>query len=538
MNDKEITATSRFRSEVEQNQARLTSNLQATYDYIVCGAGASGSVVARRLAEDLSCTVLLIEAGDGDADENVTNPNRWFLNLGTKRDWGFVSEPNRGLRGRSMPLSMGKGLGGGSSINAMIWSRGHREDWEFFAAEAGDPVWNYSSVLDIYRRIEDWQGEPDVLRRGVGGLVYVENPAFPNPLAPAMVQAAHAQGIPSYQDQNGSMMEGDGGAALTNLRIRDGKRQSTFNSYVHPIMAQPNLTVLTGALVLRVNVEKSHVQGVDLLIEGAVRRVRAARETVLSLGAIHTPKVLMQSGIGDAAHLRAHGIHCVQNLPGVGQNFQDHVFVAGCIWEYKDPLPLRNNAGEATLFWKSESSLEAPDLQPNLAEIPLTTPITAGYLPPEVAAWTIVPGLVRPHSRGRVLLSGPEHSDPLRIEANALGEESDLLALRKCLHLVRELGNSAEMAPYRKREIMPGSLKGEALDRFIQDGLNTYWHQSCTAKMGRDEMSVVDARLSVHGLTGIRIADASVMPRVTTGNTQAPCVVIGEQVSRFLRDMA
>ena len=337
---------------VRRNQRERTSSLLAEYDYIVCGSGSSGSVVARRLAENRNATVLLVEAGGSDDVPSVTDPTAWLANLGTERDWGFVAEPNPHLNGRSMPLSMGKVLGGGSSINASCWSRGHRNDWDHFAEMSGDEAWNYEAILGIYRRIEDWQGSPDPARRGIGGLVHVEDPVSPNPIAPSFLAAAAGVGIPVYEDQNGVMMEGPGGAALSNIRVRVGKRQSVFRTYVHPVMAQSNLTVLTHAVVTRVLFRGTRVQGVELHHGGRVFQIASGRETILSLGAINTPKLLMQSGIGNAEDLKRFGISVVQSLPGVGQNFQDHFVVAGCIWEYETPLPPSNNGGEATLFWK------------------------------------------------------------------------------------------------------------------------------------------------------------------------------------------
>jgi choline dehydrogenase len=244
---------------------------------------------------------------------------------------------------------MGKALGGCSSINAMMWSRGHKNDWDYFADEAGDPSWGYESVLGIYRRIEDWQGLPDPLRRGKGGLIYVEPARDPNPIAPAMLEAAGSLGIPTFDDQNGEMMEGDGGAAIANLRIRDGRRLSVFRTYVYPYMDRPNLTVLTGALVTRVIFDGKRAVGVEILRDGQSYRIAARHEIVLSLGAINTPKVLMQSGIGDHSKLTRVGIDVVQHLPGVGRNFDDHIFVA-CVWEYKPRSHFVITAGRRPSF--------------------------------------------------------------------------------------------------------------------------------------------------------------------------------------------
>jgi len=519
---------------VRANQTKLRSELRPHYDFIVCGSGSSGSVVAGRLAANPDVNVLLLEAGGNDDNPLVREPSKWPMNLGTERDWGFKGQPNPHLNGRSIPLSMGKLLGGGSSINGMGWARGHKSDWDFFASETGDPAWSYESVLNIYRRIEDWHGAPDPKYRGTGGPVFVQPAPDPNPIAPAMVEGARSIGIPTFEHHNGRMMEGDGGAAIFDLRVHDGQRLSVFRSYTYPRMDQPNLTVLTRALVSRVIFDGKRATGIEFAYDGKIHRIGARCEVVLSLGAMHTPKVLMLSGIGDAAELRRLGIPLIQHLPGVGQNFQDH-FGIGCIWEYNEPLAPRNNAGEATYFWKSDSSVETPDLQTCQVEVPYCSAENAAKFNPPSASWTLLGSVVRPKSRGRIRLTGSRADDPIQIEANTLSHPDDLKGAIACVELCREVGNSLPLRPYTKREVMPGNLRGPSLEDFIRDAAATYHHQTCTAKMGRDSMSVVDAGLKVYGIENLRIADGSIMPRVTTGNTMAPCVIIGERASEILR---
>jgi len=323
--------TAAFAERVRTNQEKLRAELKSRYDFIVCGSGSAGSVVARRLAESGDVNVLLLEAGGTDDVPSVMEAIQWPLNLGTERDWSFVSQPELHLNGRTIPLATGKVLGGGSSINVMTYARGHKNDWDYFASESGDAAWNYESVLTIYRHIEDWHGAPDPKYRGVGGPVFVQPAPDPSPIAPAMLEAARSVGISTFENQNGRLMESAGGASFIDMRVRDGRRQSVFRSYVFPYMDRPNLTVLTNALVTRIAFEGSTATGVEVVYEGRTRRIHANCEVVLSMGAINTPKVLMQSGIGDEDQLRQFGIRVVQHLPGVGRNFQDHVEM-GCVW--------------------------------------------------------------------------------------------------------------------------------------------------------------------------------------------------------------
>jgi choline dehydrogenase len=531
---KRNTETVNFNERVHVNQQKLAADVKPRYDFIVCGSGSSGSVVARRLAENADVSVLLLEAGGTDEVPSVMEANQWPMNIGSERDWSFQGQPNPRVNGRSIPFSMGKALGGGSSINVMVWARGHKDDWDFFASEAGDPAWNYESVLKIYRRIEDWHGAPDPKYRGTGGPVFVEPAPNPNPLAPATVEGARSIGIPTFENPNGRMMELDGGAAISDMRARDGKRQSVFRSYVFPYMDRPNLTVLTEALVTRVTFEGKRATGVEISYRGKTQQIQARLEVVLSLGAIHTPKVMMQSGIGDQAELQRLGIPVVQHLPGVGQNFQDHV-AFDCVWEYREALPPRNTMSEAILFWKSKAGLDSPDLFACQAEVPKSTQENAARFGLPAAGWTLFGAVAHPKSRGHLRLTGRDPSDPIQIEANTLADAEDMKAAIACVELCREIGNSTPLRPFVKREVMPGSLKVAEREDFIRNAATSFWHVTCTAKMGRDKMSVVDGKLKVYGVQNLRVADGSILPRITTGNTMAPCVIIGERAVDVLR---
>ncbi len=344
-------------------------------------------------------------------------------------------------------------------------------------------------------------------------------------------------GIPATEDLNGDVMEGAGGCGVPNVTVKAGERVSMAGAYLRPVMSQANLTVRLQARVRRLRLDGTRVTGVEFDHAGRLEVAHAACEVILSLGAINTPKLLMLSGIGDAAELARHGIPCVQQLPGVGRNFQDHILVAGCVWEYRIPEAPRNNSAEFTFFCKSDPALATPDLQPVLEECAFGSEITRPRyrLPDDPAvAWTLAPGLVRPKSRGRVHITGNHPDDPVAVHAGFLREADDVRALLEAVALCRHIGNSSALRPFVRRELMPGPLAAADLEQWLRQAAGTYFHQTGTAKMGRDALAVVDGSLRVHGIQNLRIADGSVMPEITTGNTMAPCVLIGERAADLL----
>lgn len=348
-----------------------------------------------------------------------------------------------------------------------------------------------------------------------------------------MVEAARAVGIPTFESPNGAMMEGRGGAAINDLIVRNDQRSSMFRSYVHPRLNQANLTVLTHSPVSKLIFDGSSVVGVEVIQNGETRRYRAEKEVILSLGAINTPKVLLQSGIGPEDELQRHGITVKQHLPGVGQNHQDHI-AFGCVFEYREPQPISNGSSEATLYWKTDPSLDRPDLLYCNLVFPAPSAETASLGVP-AHGWTMFAGLAHPKSRGSLRLSGPNAADPILIHANTFSDPSDFKAALANIAFCREIGNNSAFGKLVKGESLPGNLGAREMEDFARNAAVTFWHQSCTAKMGRDSMSVVDSHLRVYGIDRLRIADASIMPEITSGNTMAPCVVIGERAADMIK---
>src|SRR5262249_12855657 len=425
-----------FAERVHLNQQKLAAELKSHYDFIVCGAGTSGSVVTSRLSADPKTHVLLLEAGGPDETDLVANPNRWPMTLGTELDWGFVAQPNPNLNGRAIGYSMGKVLGGGSSINVSTWSRGHRADWDFYASESADPSWSYAAVLDLYRgRVEAWAGSPDPDYRGTHGTVHVHPAADPHPFSVALLEGAESLGLKRFPNSNGRMMEGVGGCAFIDETVRDGKRQSIFRSYVYPIMDQPNITVLAGALAARIQFTGNRATGIEFLYNGKTHRAQATSEVILSLGAIHTPKLLMQSGIGDEPELKRANIAVRNALPGVGRNLHDHV-AFGCVWENAGEPSPRIPRSQTSCFWKTRAALEAPNFYVYSHAGPDFTPENAVRFQPPAACWSLSAGM-RPNSRGVIHLTGPDPADPVSIDPNYLDDPQDLKDLIAGLSLAR-----------------------------------------------------------------------------------------------------
>lgn len=525
---------------IRANQAERAKSLQTTYDYIVVGTGSAGSALVGRLAAaQPDASILVLEAGDWDTAPSVMDPSVWFTNLGTERDWKDVALPSSGTNNRAIPEHMGKVVGGGSSINATIWARPFKADLDHWAAESGDTAWGYEHGLSIYRRVENWQGKADARYRGKGGPVWCQPAADPHPVAPALLAACRSLNLPVLDDQNGAREEGSGGFALMNQIIRDGRRQSMARSYLYPVLGRKNVTLLVNTHVDRLTFSGNTATGVEIGGAAGARRIQAKNEVILCSGGINTPKLLMLSGIGDENQLRTHGIKTLVHAPEVGQNFQDHLLHGGCIWEPKEHIPHRNSAANAAGFVKSQASLASPDVNLVQIELPYASDVVGKRYAPPNTSWALCAGLVAPKSRGEVRLKSANPADRPIVDARFLSHPDDVKALAYGIELAREIGNSAAMGNFVKREVAPGQkLSGQDMDNFVRDGATTYFHQAGTCRMGKDNQAVVDARLRVNGVKNLRIADSSIMPRIASVATMASCVLIGERMAEILAKKA
>ncbi len=506
--------------------------LASNYDYVIVGAGSAGCVVARRLVDGTDATVLLLEAGGPGEGPSLSDPPRWVENIGSRYDWAYRYEPSPHVAGRSIPFSLGKVLGGSGSINGMTWARGHRADYDGWA-EAGNPGWDFHSVLPLFKKSEDWEDGASEFR-GAGGPIRVERARDLHPVDAAFLDAGRACGTPYLDDLNVPEPEGVG---PMNLNVKGGTRCSPAGAYLRPVMGNKNLTVLTGAPAVKVTFTGTRCTGVAFLLDGELRSVGASREVILCAGAIHTPRLLLLSGIGPPADLARLGIHTVVDLPGVGRNLQDHVLIRGLCFEAKHPLPApNNNLGGSACFWKSRPALGRPDLMVLPLQVPLISDeIAARYPIPPSNAFVILPALVRPRSRGALRLRTAEASGPLEIQPSFLAEQADVDALAAGVELGLEIASQPAYRDLIRNWIAPPRrMSREETVAFIRRACSTYNHPVGTCAMGSGREAVVDAELRVRGALGLRIADASVMPTIPSGNTNAPSIMIGEFASRLL----
>jgi len=501
-------------------------NFEQTFNYIIVGAGSTGCVLANRLSSNRSIKVLLLEAGGPDTNPDIhtinTVPNLW----GTDVDWFFTTEPQSGLNGRRITMNQGKVLGGGSSIHAMMYVRGNRRNFDLWNA-LGNEGWSYSDVLPYFKKSEDYEGGANEFH-GVGGPMQVRDCPNLSPVAIAFTNAAIELGYagPNW-DFNSAWQEDGAGPFQFNI-TQDNQRCSAATAFLMPILDRPNLTVETYAMVTRLLFENKRVVGVEYVQNGQTHQVKAEQEVILSAGTFLSPKLLMLSGIGPSAHLRSLGIPVVADLQGVGQNLQDHMRLQ-VIYKSKQDMPVLDVLAEVGLFTRTRPNMEAapPDVQINFsAGLPQLAP-------PEFNAdgpvSIFVPVLIQPQSRGEVKLRSANPQDPPIIDPRYMQTETDVQTYIRAIELCREIANTQAFADFNAGEVAPG-LDAD-LEQYIRKYAETIWHPVGTCKMGRDAMAVVDPQLRVYGVAGLRVADASVMPTVPSGNTNASCVMIGEKAA-------
>jgi choline dehydrogenase len=510
------------------------ASLRPSYDYVIVGAGAAGCVLASELSAS-GAEVLLAESGGTDDAPTVLNPSVWFYNVGGPLDYHLPIAPLPQLNHRKFNMALGHVLGGGSTINAMVWMRGMQRDYDGWA-ENGAKGWAFADVLPVFKSQEDWEGGANTWR-GAGGPIHIRGPKNPHPTAPAFIDAAREMGMPILDDVNGPMRPG---AGYINMNIAaDGTRVSAARAFLHPALSRPNLTLLLNTDVVKLNFKGTRCAGVKLMTDGAVNDVAADKEVILAAGTINSPKLLMLSGVGDSKALRTFGIDVVENLPGVGGNLQDHVLLSGVVFKYKGKMPDRpadSNAVEAEAYLSSGPSGET-DISLVLHQLPVVTPEVAsrfGTPPPD--AFTIAPALVQPTSTGSVRLASVNFQDAAVIDGNYLGTDHDFAAIVRAIEAARDIGHQLAFDSLRESELIPGpKATPEEIRELARLASASFGHAVGTCKMGVDTLAVVDPELRVHGIVGLRVADASVMPRIITGpGTNASAHMIAGRAAKLI----
>ena len=522
------------------------------HDYVIVGAGSAGCVLANRLSEDPSVRVLLIEAGGKDRHPNIKIPAAFPKQFRTRLDWDLATEPEPFCDNRSLYVPRGKGLGGSSSMNAMLYVRGNPLDYGGWV-EAGASGWGWDDVLPYFLKAEDNQrGASDY--HATGGPLRVEDERSPRPLTGRFLAACETAGVPRIDDYNGPEQDG---AAIAQVTQRNGRRWSTADAYLRPALKRPNLEVVTGALVSGLELENGAARGVRYSRRrGGEQLARAGREVILSAGAIGSPQLLLLSGIGPADQLRQLGLPVNHDLPGVGENLQDHPYVT-CVWdvpaggsladaekpkallEYllRRSGPLTSPVAEAFAFVRSRPGLPAPDLQFHFAPAYF---VDNGFEEYDGHAITSGPVLVKPKSRGWVRLRSADPSAKPRILTNSLAAEEDVAALRAGVQRAREIAAAGPLAAVVGRELFPGPEvdTDAAIAADVRRRVELLYHPVGSCRMGSGEDAVVGPDLRVRGVEGLRVADASVMPVIPAGNTNAPTIMVAEKAADLIRAAA
>ncbi len=526
-------------------------------DYVIVGAGSAGCALAYRLSESGRYSVLIIEAGGTDIGPLIQMPAALSYPMNMKQyDWGFQTEPEPHLGGRRLVTPRGKVIGGSSSINGMVYVRGHAKDFDHWA-ESGATGWAYRDVLPYYKRLESWHsgghgGDP--AWRGNKGPLHVSRGPRKNPLYQAFVEAGKQAGYPVTNDYNGEQQEGFGPMEQT---VHGGRRWSAANAYLRPALKRKNCNLIRG-FVTKIVIEDSKARGVEIARGDSVEVVTANKEVVIAASSINSPKLLMLSGIGPKQHLAEHGIATVSDLQGVGQNLQDHLelymqmaasqpvtlykhwnlfskALIGAQWLFTKTGLGASNQFESAAFIRSQAGVEYPDIQYHF--LPMAVRYD-GKAAAEGHGFQAHTGPMRSPSRGSITLSSAEPKAAPKILFNYMSHEQDWMDFRRCIRLTREIFAQQAFKPFVKHEIQPGNAaqSDDELDGFIREHVESAFHPCGTCKMGAtsDPMAVVDSECRVIGVDNLRLADSSIFPRITNGNLNAPSILVGEKAADFI----
>jgi choline dehydrogenase-like flavoprotein len=527
-----------------------------SYDYIITGGGSAGCVLAARLSEDKDVKVLLLEAGGGDTHPLFQMPAGFAKMTKGIGSWGWHTVPQKHMGGRVLRFTQAKVIGGGSSINAQLYTRGNPLDYEAWAKEGNCGGWGYRDLLPYFKRSEDNQRLVNAYH-SYGGPLGVSAPVNPPPIADAYIRAAQEAGVPYNGDFNGATQAGAGFYQLT---TRHARRSSAASAFLKPAMARPNLAVRMGVTVSRIVVEHGRAVGVEIIEDGSKQILHAAREVLVASGAIGSPKLLLQSGIGPAEHLRQVGVTVAHSLPGVGENLQDHLdlfVICECTGEhtydnYAKPHraawaglqyllfktgPVSSSLFETGGFWFADRAAVSPDIQFHLG---LGSGIEAGVAKLRNTGVTLNSAFLRPRSRGTVRLASADPAAAPLIDPNYWDDPYDREMSLKGLELARDIMRQQALKPFVQEEILPGpKVTGrDDLIQFAWKNAKTDHHPVGTCKMGTDEMAVVGPDLKVHGLEGLRVCDSSIMPSLVSSNTNGPTIMIAERAADLVRGLA